>query len=68
MDFINSYAAKNAVTASFKAFWSAAPISSLTECIDKSGIPISTVFTGRSVEAIEPSVLPPLISDLFTNL
>ena len=37
------------------------------ECMARSGIPISTVFTGRSAEAIDPSVLPPGISERFTN-
>ena len=59
---------KNTLTQSFNASISFAPISSLTECIERSGIPISTVFTGRSVDAIEPSVPPPRTSDLFTNL
>ena len=46
---------------------SAAPINSLTECMDKRGIPISTVLTGKSVDATDPSVPPPLTSERLTN-
>ena len=40
---------------------------SQAECIARIGIPISTVFTGKSVPAIEPSVLPPRLSERFTK-
>ena len=40
---------------------------SLTECIAKSGIPTSTVFTGSNADAIEPKVPPPVTSERFTN-
>ena len=62
------YSAKYAVTASFSASISAAPISSLTECIERSGIPISIVLIGNIVDAIEPSVAPPTASERLTNL
>ena len=65
--YIIYYSAKYFSTKFSSASISFLPISSLTECIERSGIPISTVLIGKSVDAIEPNVPPPLMSDLFTK-